>query len=129
MLPLLLSAASSLLFLFSLPAAASISTVTGDSMEFAINLTAPSPTIASGARPLNVSTKIQFVPKVLSPQTHKQGAIVRHDDETNCTGRPLEASQMLDLSPFWYKTMALITTIGLLVSLTSNMIIIYLFAW
>lgn len=35
----------------------------------------------------------------------------------------------VNLSTFWYCFLALITTLGLLVSLVSNMIIIYLFSW
>lgn len=51
---------------------------------------------------------------------------------TNCTDDSLESSAVqmyVYLSPFWYTFMAVITAIGLFVSLISNMIIIYLFAW
>lgn len=84
----------------------------------------------NGTAPANVSRAIQSVPKAAPAAEREPGAVAHTHFGTNCTDRPLQASQMyMYLSPFWYKAMALITTIGLLVSLTSNMIIIYLFAW
>ena len=51
-------------------------------------------------------------------------------DECLAKGITLGPEQLyVNLSTFWYCFLALITAIGLLVSLVSNMIIIYLFTW
>lgn len=45
----------------------------------------------------------------------------------NCSSTDNPNNQSVQLSSFWYILLALITSVGLLVSLVSNMIIIYLF--
>lgn len=79
------------------------------------------------AKRINISA----IDKNISIISLEQLAGKNQTDSIQMCPQDLDQPEQLyvNLSTFWYCFLALITTIGLIVSLISNMIIIYLFTW